>query len=229
DNAGNLFIADLHNARIRRVDAATQGMTTVAGTGTRGYSEDGRPATSAELFSPYDIAVDPAGNLFIADVYGLGHDNRIRRVDAATQIMTTAAGKPGANDCSKCITFSGDGGAATSAQLYEPLGVALDGPGNLFIADTYNERIRRVDAATQVISTVAGAGGYGFSGDGGLATSAELAVPTRVAVDSAGNLFIADAGNNRIREVVMNSQGPQSQTITFAAMANRTFAPGDAF
>ena len=345
DNTGNLFIADMRNARIRRVDAATQGITTVAGTGTVAYSQDGAPATSAELYAPYDSAVDPAGNLFIADGFPVGTagDNRIRRVDAATQIMTTAAGKPGANDCSKCITFSGDGGAATSAQLYEPLGVALDGAGNLFIADTYNERIRRVDAATQVIntvagnggfssggdggpatsaalsapwhvvvdgagnlfiadgrnnrvrrvdaatqvittvagngtegfsgdggpatsaelagpngvaidaagnlfiadtdnnrirrvdaatqviSTVAGAGGYGFSGDGGLATSAELAVPTRVAVDSAGNLFIADAGNNRIREVVMNSQGPQSQTITFAAMANRTFAPGDAF
>src|SRR5437762_622934 len=203
DNTGNLFIADMRNARIRRVDAATQGITTVAGTGTVAYSQDGAPATSAELYAPYDSAVDPAGNLFIADGFPVGTagDNRIRRVDAATQIMTTAAGKPGANDCSKCITFSGDGGAATSAQLYEPLGVALDGAGNLFIADTYNERIRRVDAATQVINTVAGNGGFSSGGDGGPATSAALSAPWHVVVDGAGNLFIADGRNNRVRRV----------------------------
>src|SRR5438552_856108 len=205
DNAGNLFIAEMLNARIRRVDAATQVITTVAGTGTHAFSVDGGPATSTELYAPYGIAFDPAGNLLIADGFPFlvsAGDNRIRRVDAATQIMTTAAGSPGPHACSKCVTFSGDGGPATSAELNRPFGVAVDGAGNLFIADFGNSRIRRVDAATHVINTVVGTQGFGFSGDGGLAASATLAGPAGVAVDREGNLFIADPINNRIREVV---------------------------
>src|SRR5947207_3060153 len=204
DNAGNLFIAEMLNARIRRVDAATQVITTVAGTGTHAFSVDGGPATSTELYAPYGIAFDPAGNLLIADGFPFlvsAGDNRIRRVDAATQIMTTAAGSPGPHACSKCVTFSGDGGPATSAELNRPFGVAVDGAGNLFIADFGNSRIRRVDAATHVINTVVGTQGFGFSGDGGLAASATLAGPADVAVDGEGNLFIADSGNSRIRRV----------------------------
>ena len=192
DGAGNLFIADEFNRRVRRVDAATQVITTVAGTGTRGFSGDGGPATSAELDEPQNITVDSAGNLFIADV----GRSRIRRVDAATQVITTVAGSGGGGG-----SFGGDGGLATSAFLDEPVQVAVDGAGNLFIADELNNRVRRVDAATQVITTVAGNGTFGFSGDGGPATSAELDGPTGVAVDSAGNLFIADNLNSRIRRV----------------------------
>ena len=212
DKAGNLFIGVLDD-RVRRVDAATQTITTVAGNGTEGFSGDGGPATSAQL-SVLDIAIDNAENLFITD----WEFNRIRRVDAATQTITTYAGNG-------TMGFSGDGGPATAAQL-SPAGVAVDTVGNLFIADRSNCRIRRVDATTQVISTIAGDGQCGFSGDGGPATSAELSAGGPVAVDSAGNLFISDGEGGRIREVLASKQ---NQTISFAAIANRTFLPGDSF
>ncbi|HVM59820.1 MAG TPA: HYR domain-containing protein [Verrucomicrobiae bacterium] len=190
DYTGNLFIADLDNQRVRRVDAATGIITTVAGNGVNGYSGDGGAATNASLGSPTDVAVDYAGNLFIADFY----NSRIRRVDAATGIITTVAG----NGVSG---YSGDGGAATNASVNSVYGVAVDYAGNLFIADTGNSRIRRVDAATGIITTVAGNGGIGFSGDGGAATNARVNGPFDVAVDRAGNLFIADFYNARIRRV----------------------------
>ncbi len=185
DGAGNLYIAD-HNNRIRRVDAAGT-IATVAGTGEYGYSGDGGPATQAQLHSPFGVAVDGAGNLYIAD-----HNNRIRRVDAAGTIATVAGtGEYG---------YSGDGGPAAQAQLNEPIGVAVDAAGNLYIADLGNHRIRRVDAAG-TIATVAGTGEYGYSGDGGPATQAQLSQPFGVALDEAGNLYIADLGNHRIRRV----------------------------
>jgi CSLREA domain-containing protein len=190
DAAGNLFIADTENDRIRRVDAATGVITAVAGTGTRGFSGDGGPATSANLSNPRGVAVDGAGNLFIADT--LSH--HVRKVAAATDIITTVAGT---DSC----CFSGDGGPATSAGLNAPEGVAVDAAGNIFIADTGYHRVRRVDAATRVITTVAGTGTRGFSGDGGPATSASLDQPFGVAVDAAGNLFISDYSNARIRKV----------------------------
>jgi streptogramin lyase len=189
DSAGNLFIADYGNQRIRRVDAVTGVITTVAGNGIPGEAGDGGPATSAELYGPSGVAVDSAGNLFIVD-----YDGWVRRVDAATQVITTVAGG-GAG---------GDGGPANSAQLKYPLGVAVDGTGNVFIAEWFGFRVRRVDAATGVISTVAGDGTEGFSGDGGPSTSAQLAGATGVVVDSTGNLFIVDAFNSRIREVIVS-------------------------
>src|SRR5207302_3592509 len=154
-------------------------------------------------------------------------NHRIRRVDAATGVITTVAGngyRDPSNPYGDVGGFSGDGGPATSAELNEPTGVAVDGAGNLFIADYGNNRIRRVDAATQVITTVAGGGatgcslcGGGFSGDGGPATSAELNSPKGIAVDGAGNLFIADNGNNRIREVVASKQ---ATSVAVSSSAN---------
>jgi sugar lactone lactonase YvrE len=188
DSDGNIFIADRHNHRVRRVDATTRIITTVAGNGTAGFGGDGGPATGANLRGPNGVALDSDGNLFIAD---LGNQ-RIRRVDADTGNITTVAGD-GTRD------FGGDGGPATSAKLYGPRSVALDGNGNLFIADTGNRRIRRVDASTGIITTVAGNGTQGFGGDGGPATSANLDGPISVMLDSNGNLIIAD--NNRIRRV----------------------------
>jgi sugar lactone lactonase YvrE len=186
DAAGNLFIADAKNQRIREVDTAGT-ITTVAGTGSAGFSGDGGPATRAQLSYPSGVAVDAAGNLFIAE-----RDNaRIRKVDPAGTITTVAGG--GSDGL-------GDGGPAVSAQLSDPSGVAVDAPGNLFIADAWNQRIRKVDTAG-TITTVAGTGSAGFSGDGGPAISAQLYYPYGVAVDAAGNLFIADTWNQRIRMV----------------------------
>jgi sugar lactone lactonase YvrE len=188
DSAGNLFIADFRNNRIRKVD--TGGIiTTVAGNGAASFSGDGGPATSASLNNPQGVAIDGAGNLFIADFA----NSRIRKVDHATQVITTVAGNGTAS-------FAGDGGPATSAEVNSPVGVAVDSSGNLFIADTGNFRVRKVDHTSQNISTAAGNGTGASSGDGGPATSAGTEAET-VAVDSSGNLFIADFGNNRIRKV----------------------------
>jgi len=169
---------------------ATSGGTinTVAGVGMGGYSGDGGAAWMAQLNSPFGVAVDSGGNLYIADT--LNH--RVRKVDASGNISTVAGnGTDG---------YSGDGGAAASAQLNKPFGVAVDSGGNLYIADTFNHRVRKVDASGN-ISTVAGNGTAGYSGDGGAAASAPLNKPYGVAVDSGGNLYIADTFNHRIRKV----------------------------
>jgi sugar lactone lactonase YvrE len=191
DTAGNLFIADATNNRVRKVTPGGV-ISTVAGNGTGGYSGDGGPATAAQLYSPTGVAVDTAGNLFIADP----GNYRVRKVTPGGVIGTVAGnGYQG---------HSGDGGPATAAQLYYPYGVAVDTAGDLFIADTNNYRVRKVTPGG-VISTVAGNGTPGFSGDGGPATSAWLYMPFGVAVDTAGNLFIADYGNNRIRKVTLEA------------------------
>lgn len=204
DGAGNLFIADTGNQRVRRVDPSGA-ISTVAGDGSLGFSGDGGPATGAGLANPIGVASDRSGNLFIAD----SGNRRVRRVDLAGTITTVAGdGNSG---------FSGDGGPATGARLRSPVGVAVDGTGNLFIADLANQRIRRVDVAG-TITTVAGNGTIGFSGDGGLATGATLADPRDVAVDGAGNLFIADLNNRRIRRVSAANTAP---TITAAAPLER--------
>ncbi len=191
DAAGNLYIADSVHNRIREVNATTGIITTVAGDGNAGITGDGGLATSANLNFPAGLAIDGAGNLYIAD----SNIHVIRRVDAVTGIITTVAGvigNPG---------YTGDGGAATSAELNTPEGIALDNNGNLYIADSLNNCIREVNATTGIITTVAGNGTADFSGDGGLATAAELNNPLGVAVATTGDFYIADTSNNRIREV----------------------------
>ena len=187
DGSGNLYIADWGNNSIRKIDSAGI-ITTVAGDGTRGYGGDGAAATAAQLKGPSDVALDAAGNLYIADA----GNHRIRKVDSAGTITTVAGDGTG--------SYGGDGGAATAAQLSFPRGVALDGSGNLYIADMVNHRIRKVDTAG-VITTVAGDVTAGYGGDGGAATAARLNSPTSVALDAAGNLYIADLWNHRIRKV----------------------------
>ena len=201
DAAGDLYIADSVNNVIRRVAADTGIITTVAGNGTSGESGDNGPATGAEMNSPAAVAVDTAGNLYISDSAA----NRVRKVAAATGTITTYAG--GGTGLS--YGNIGDGGPATSAILSYPKGLALDTNGNLYIADSLDEVIREVNATTGSISTVAGhytgIGEGGYLGDGGLATSADLNQPMGVAVDSAGNLYIADWQNSVIRSVSANT------------------------
>ncbi|MDA2933238.1 hypothetical protein MYX82_02730 [Acidobacteria bacterium AH-259-D05] len=202
DVAGNLFIADSDNNRIRKVEATTGIITTVAGLGEEGFSGDGGPATEAALDNPQGIVVDAGGHLFIADSF----NRRVRKVSAATGVITIVAGS------GEFVFFldgvPGDGGPATEAALGFPNGLAVDKDGNLFIA--VNNRIRKVDAATQIITTVAGSGsgelfGGSFSGANGPATEATLDRPEGVVVDSKGNIFIADRGNQRIRRVDANT------------------------
>src|SRR5437773_1742222 len=187
DPAGNLYIADHDNGRIRKVTSGGT-ISTYAGSGSRGLSGDGGPATAAQLYSPHGVALDTAGNLYIAD------SNRIRKVTPGGTISTYAGTGTG--------PFSGDGGPATAAQLSSPAGVALDLTGNLYIADDGNCRIRKVTPGG-TISTYAGGGGGtpGFLGDGGPATAAYLNNPVGVTLDPAGNLYIADLGNARVRKV----------------------------
>lgn len=167
-------------------------ITTVAGSGTAGFGGDGGAATSANLYSPSGVALDAIGNLFIADT----SNNRIRKVDTNGNISTIAG--------TNAAGFSGDGGPAKVAKLNAPQGVAVDNFGNIFIADYYNNRIRRVDT-NGTITTFAGSNFNGFGGDGGLAVSARLNNPMGVVVDSFGYVFFSDYHNNRIRQVDMNS------------------------
>jgi hypothetical protein len=189
DASGNLFIADFYNQRIRKV--TTDGIiTTIAGNGTNDYSGDGGMATNASLYYPAGMALDAAGNLFIAD----SGNNRIREVGTSGVIMTVAGGG---------INYPGNGGMATNASMNNPSGVAVDTCGNLFIADTSNDFVRKV-GTDGIITTVAGLGYPGYSGDGYAATNAGLNEPFGISADSSGNLFIADTANNRVRVISAN-------------------------
>lgn len=191
DGGGNLYIADTANNRVRRVDAATGIISTVAGNGQQGFAGDGALAVNAELKLPEGIAVDIYGNLWIADT----GNSVIREVTASTGNITTVAGNgtPG---------FAGNGGPATSAELNLPAAIVVDAAGDLFIADTANNRVRRVDHATQIITTFAGTGSTGFTSYGGLATATSLSAPQGIALDSTGDVYVSDTGHNLVAEIV---------------------------
>jgi hypothetical protein len=197
DSAGDIFIADAQNNRIRRVDPAGI-ITTIAGSGQPGFAGDGGPATKAELNDPTGVAIGFGNTILIAD----SANNRVRVVDA-TGIVATFAGTGDTN-------YAGDGGPATSGVLNDPRCIAVDANDNVYVADALNDRVRRIKV-DGTISTVAGTGMQSFSGDHGLATNASLQLATSpgsgggcLAVDTAGDLFIADALNNRVREVAVN-------------------------
>ena len=192
DGAGDIYFVDNGNQCVRRVDAITGIITTVAGTGgVEGYTGDGAAATSATLSLPEGLAHDLSGDLFIADT----GNNVIRRVDAVTGFITTYAGVQG------YAGYSGDNVLATKSTLQTPWGLTV-GPDNaLYIADLSNNRIRRVDPSTNIMTTVAGSGNGGYNGDAGPAVQAGIEGPAAVAVDPAGNLYIGDSGNNCVREV----------------------------
>jgi uncharacterized protein (TIGR03437 family) len=184
DSSGNLYIADYHHSRIRKV---TNGViTTIAGTGTAGFAGDNGPAISARLNNPLGIAVDSAGVIYVGDT----GNNRVRKIVNGT--ITTVAGTGAAG-------FGGDNGPATSARLYNPYGVTVDSAGSIYIADIFNHRVRKV--TNGVITTVAGNGTAGFSGDNGPATNAQLNEPEAVALDSAGGMYIVEFSNNCVRKV----------------------------
>jgi sugar lactone lactonase YvrE len=195
DSEGNLYIADSGNNRIRRV--GRDGIiTTVAGTGNRGYGGDGGHAALARLNSPAGVAVGLGDSVFVADP----GNNRVRMISADGTISTVAGtGEAG---------YAGDGGVASQAVLNSPQGLAVDAEGNLYVTDSFNDRVRKIDLEG-VITTIAGDGVQGYSGDGGPATQAALNLATgplsgagqALAVDQRGDLFVADGGNNRVREV----------------------------
>lgn len=240
DPAGNLYIADSGDCRVRKVTPAGT-ISTFAGTGICGYSGDGGPAASATIFSPEAVAADGNGNVYIADYGNLV----IRRVDAAGTISTflttftasngfTVSGQANALAIDSSgnlyasdgifaiwkvtpsaattivagvlyeLGYNGDGIPATQAWLFLPNGIAVDREGNVYISDWINDRIRKVDSGG-IISTVAGNGTFGFSGDGGPATEAMISLPSDVAVDDRGNFYIADWSNLRVR--IVNSSG----------------------
>ena len=199
---GNLYIADAGNNRIRMINP-TGYLSTIAGTPVQGFTGDGALATFADLNTPEGIAVDPAGNLYFTDTM----NNRVRKLTFGSPcngttgncpaIVTTVAGNspPG-----QAGGFSGDGGLAVNAQLNRPFGIALDSAGNIYVADSYNQRIRMIDA-NGIITTIAGTGASGFSGDGGPALSATFGFPTGIAVDISGKVYVADTQNNVIRMI----------------------------
>jgi len=193
-----IYISDVATNTIWSRDLDTGTESLIAGSLGSGYSGDGGPAGDAQLTGPRGLAVDAAGNLFIAD----SGNHAVRKI-AANGIITTVVGNGNRG-------FSGDGGSAKSARLNTPTALAIDAMGNLYIADTLNHRIRKVNRAGNIV-TVAGSGtvssvghgtgGFGFSGDGGPAVSAQLSIPEGVTIDARGNLYIADTGNDRIRMV----------------------------
>ena len=193
DATGNVYIADTYNHRIRKIDI-TGMISTIAGTGVSGYNGDGIAATTATLNVPEGITVDAFGNVYIADIW----NHRIRKIIASTGIISTIAGTGTAG-------YNGDGIAATAAQLNYPYGVALDPTDNVYVADESNHRIRKIDISTGIINTIAGTGTAGYNGDGIAATVADLNFPEAVVYDAAGNIYIPDAWNYRVRKITVST------------------------
>jgi sugar lactone lactonase YvrE len=201
DQAGNLYIADTGNNRIRKVDTSGN-ITSVAGNGTPGYSGDNGPPLSAQFYEPWGVAVAPNGSLYVAD-FG---NNRIRVLDPTLSTITTVAGDGTGS-------YTGDLGPASNSTLSGPLGVATDAANNVYIADVENNRIRKIDSVSGIISTIAGNGTPASGGDGFSATLAGLYKPYSVYVDGAGNLFVADRLNLRIREISADKAAIQYPTM----------------
>lgn len=200
DSHGNLFLADRDNHAVRSVDV--QGViTTVAGTGNRGFSGDGGPALAADLSRPQSVVVDAQGNVYFSD----SDNHEIRRVDSQGTITSFAG--------TGAVGYTGDGGPASAATMADPNGLVLDALGNLYFVDDELNLVRRV-GRDGIITTVAGTGEMGFSGDGGPASAAQLSTPSDLIFDAGGNLYIADQGSHRIRML-----RPDGTIVTFSTGA----------
>ncbi len=193
DSAGNMYVAEAMNHCIRRIDAASGVIVTIAGTGAEGYSGDGGPATEATFNQPYSLQVDRNGDVYVVDRLNYV----IRKIDAASGIITTIAGTGE-------VAYDGDGGPAVNAKFREPNDCFLDGRGGLLIADVQDQRIRRLDLASGIISTFAGNGAKERIGDGLAATEASILGARAVCMDAAGNTYIAEREGNGIRKVDAN-------------------------
>lgn len=191
DNFGNIFIADWTNHCVRKINPSGI-ITTIAGNGSKGYSGDGGPSVNAQLGYPSGLAVDNAGNIYISD----WDNNRIRKINTSGIITTIAGNGIGG--------YSGDGGMATSAQINRPHGILIDPSGNIIFSEINNHIIRKINSSG-IISTIAGSGIVGFSGDYGLATNAKLENPWGIAIDASSNVYLADVNNFRVRVVCQNS------------------------
>lgn len=185
---GNIYFCDYENHCVRKIDGATGVITTIAGTGTAGYSGDGMTATAAQLNYPITLAIDGSGSIYICDAV----NHRIRKISSGGTISTVAG--------TGVLGFSGDGGAATAATMNYPYGVAVDATGNIYVSDQVNHRIRKI-SATGIITTICGTGSAGYSGDGGPATAAGINNPTQVWLDAGGNLLFADRNNHAVRKI----------------------------
>jgi hypothetical protein len=190
DGAGNLYVADISNNRIRKITISTGLISTIAGTGTGGYNGDGILATAAQINIPSALAFDNNGDLYFTD----RSNSRIRKITTSTGIISTVAGTGTGG-------YNGDGILATAAQLNNPNEVSFDASGNLYIADWLNNRVRKVDNSTGIISTIAGTGTAGYNGDGIAATAAQINGPCGIIFDNAGDIYIAEYGGARVRKI----------------------------
>lgn len=194
NTAGDVYIAEWAGHRIRKIDATSGGIYTIAGTGNVGSTGDGGQATAAKIWGAYDVKVDASGTVYFVDA----NANRVRKINGTTGIITTIAGTGTAGS-------TGDGGQATAAEVNYPTGIVLDGSGNIYIADQNNNRIREISASTGIITTIVGTGVSGYTGDGGQATAAKISTPVKLAFDALGNLYFSDNGNDVIRKVDMST------------------------
>jgi sugar lactone lactonase YvrE len=190
DSVGSIYITDGQNNRIRKIDAITGIITTIAGNGSTGNSGDGGPATNAQMDGPVGLCLDKNGNIYFTDYF----NNRVRKIDASTGVISAFAG-------TGAIGYSGDNGLAINARFSSPVQVFGDAANNIFICDQFNHVVRKVDAITGIITTTAGAGVPGYSGDSGLAIHAKLNEPAGGLVDKNNDIYIAEFQNGVIRKI----------------------------
>jgi len=191
DTVGNLYVTDYWTSTVRKIDISTNWISDYAGNNIEGYSGDGGPATSAKLDGPFGVCIDATRHaIFFSDEFNY----RVRKVDMSTNIITTFAG-------TGIEGYSGDGGLATNARFSRVIGLQIDKSGNLYIGDWDNGRIRKIDATTNIVSTIAGNGVVGYSGDGGAATDAMISKASAMCFDKCGNLYFADEDSSIIRRI----------------------------